>query len=206
MPNLQFTPNLTNLIKKSLTAFSENHNRIHIEAQFGYVPIEPGVMYRLKLIILSSDGDNLVLKIEASNLVYKGLYCNRPPIQIRCCDIKQNDNLEEILRMSNEALKKIYICKMCFMPDILYSPDQTSDMCNECATYNSMLRFEIDDACSICQEEMTSLVTTLECGHLFHKRCINTYILTKAREVEEVPCPICRQEINHVYSKLYMPY
>lgn len=50
---------------------------------------------------------------------------------------------------------------------------------------------EEDDICVICQEEYNEtelLVGKLDCGHVFHEGCIESWLLKKNE------CPICRRE------------
>lgn len=50
---------------------------------------------------------------------------------------------------------------------------------------------EEDDICVICQEEYDEteiLVGKLDCGHVFHEGCIESWLLKKNE------CPICRRE------------
>lgn len=55
-----------------------------------------------------------------------------------------------------------------------------------------------DCDCSICLEEMTNF-KTIDCGHHFHKECIDRWI----RENENPECPICRAQIK-VHIPLYV--
>ena len=47
-----------------------------------------------------------------------------------------------------------------------------------------------DDHCPICIETMDT-ITTLDCGHIFHSKCINPWKSTGSRT-----CPVCRREMT----------
>ena len=49
--------------------------------------------------------------------------------------------------------------------------------------------------CTICMTENTKNLRTLPCKHVFHKRCITTWIKKEIRENHNPSCPICRTEI-----------
>lgn len=54
-------------------------------------------------------------------------------------------------------------------------------------------------ACSICLKDNNNLSETLECGHCYHKTCINESIKYSSR------CPICRQSIKKSEHLLKSP-
>ena len=53
-----------------------------------------------------------------------------------------------------------------------------------------------EDLCSICLEELSECsprhVRKLTCSHMFHKKCIDTWIWN-----EKTTCPNCNQEMIH---------
>ena len=57
------------------------------------------------------------------------------------------------------------------------------DQCKKCWIYD----YEHEEDCSICMEN-NYIWEKLECGHCFHKHCLNK--LTKPK------CPLCRNEYN----------
>lgn len=51
-----------------------------------------------------------------------------------------------------------------------------------------------EKVCSICLDEITTQFTsTLDCGHIFHSNCINTYIIKSKND--KCLCPNCRKSI-----------
>ena len=52
------------------------------------------------------------------------------------------------------------------------------------------------DICTICIDELSSLVRTLPCGHLFHKNCIDVWILEKHGK-----CPNCNSVVLYTEHK-----
>jgi hypothetical protein len=52
--------------------------------------------------------------------------------------------------------------------------------------------------CCICCENVKEreYIRELNCGHCFHKKCIDKWLLNSMREKETVTCPVCRTIIN----------
>jgi len=50
-----------------------------------------------------------------------------------------------------------------------------------------------DFNCSICLENRNNIIISLECEHIFHKNCIDTWI---SRNITPKTCPICRHELQ----------
>lgn len=52
--------------------------------------------------------------------------------------------------------------------------------------------------CCICCEEVKSseFIRELNCGHAFHKKCIDKWLVNSMREKETISCPVCRTVIN----------
>jgi hypothetical protein len=69
--------------------------------------------------------------------------------------------------------------------------------------------------CSICLEEInienyqhnkTDLVF-LNCDHVFHKQCLNTWVKTKVQNFNNPDCPLCRNKIiNNNFVKINIVY
>lgn len=45
----------------------------------------------------------------------------------------------------------------------------------------------VDNPCSVCLEKLSTDNTALSCGHTYHKKCIDEWLL------KSQTCPICRQ-------------
>ena len=58
---------------------------------------------------------------------------------------------------------------------------------------------EVDD-CVICMEEIRSRMhcTTLECKHIFHKKCIKQWLM---KDCQLPTCPCCRMDVRKSLSK-----
>ena len=52
------------------------------------------------------------------------------------------------------------------------------------------------EACTICIENLEKNITELECGHIFHSKCIIEYAATTANK--RIPCPICRAHVIEI--------
>ena len=70
---------------------------------------------------------------------------------------------------------------------------------------------ELPCECCICSENefnCDSMVTELECGHVFHNSCIRDWTETKPQG--DATCPICRNKIKHTdpiyFHLLFEPY
>jgi hypothetical protein len=52
-----------------------------------------------------------------------------------------------------------------------------------------------EDCCSVCTEDYTDedQTVTTECNHLFHARCLATWVKTKNT------CPICRKSLVNLF-------
>jgi len=55
-----------------------------------------------------------------------------------------------------------------------------------------------DLECCICCENVkkNEYIRELNCGHIFHKKCIDKWLLASMKEKENVNCPMCRTTIN----------
>lgn len=51
---------------------------------------------------------------------------------------------------------------------------------------------EIDTTCSICYEDADY---QLNCGHIFHKRCIKQWLQKQRLQKQQRTCPMCRAPI-----------
>ena len=59
--------------------------------------------------------------------------------------------------------------------------------------YNNIIKEEniIEDTCNICHFKTTENKIKLSCGHIFHKKCLSTWLITKSNT-----CPMCKQEVH----------
>ena len=56
--------------------------------------------------------------------------------------------------------------------------------------------------CVICIEELTDKgIIKVECEHIFHKKCFNTYVEHKIKDRLGITCPLCRKEIEVKLTK-----
>lgn len=55
-----------------------------------------------------------------------------------------------------------------------------------------------DIECCICCENVkkNEYIRELNCGHTFHKKCIDKWLISSMKEKENVSCPMCRTTIN----------
>ena len=61
--------------------------------------------------------------------------------------------------------------------------------------------------CSICFEEVKKNQVTLNCGHVFHKKCLQPWIKQKICNNENPSCPTCRDIIyNKSHKERYIVY
>ena len=56
-----------------------------------------------------------------------------------------------------------------------------------------------NEMCIICFEKyhQQQEIRTLNCGHNYHKECIDTWLYPKYYEDLELDCPLCRQDTLH---------
>jgi len=52
--------------------------------------------------------------------------------------------------------------------------------------------------CPICYNKIKSseYIRELHCNHIFHKKCIDKWLLLSMKSKETINCPICRKIIN----------
>jgi hypothetical protein len=57
---------------------------------------------------------------------------------------------------------------------------------------------DLEIECCICCEKVKKkeYIRELNCGHSFHKKCIDKWLLHTMKTKETVNCPICRSNIN----------
>ena len=58
--------------------------------------------------------------------------------------------------------------------------------------YNNENKYDI---CTICLEINDNKSTQLECGHIYHKKCIKEWIKTTRNQNLEINCPLCKVNI-----------
>jgi hypothetical protein len=63
-------------------------------------------------------------------------------------------------------------------------------MLYESSDFSRMQIFYEAPACPICLEEMTGSISSLACGHCFHRKCIESHLAISSN------CPYCREEVE----------
>lgn len=56
-----------------------------------------------------------------------------------------------------------------------------------------------NENCSICLDKITDNIDdmlVLPCNHVFHKNCINNWIIYKLNDNTRPNCPLCKQNIH----------
>jgi len=49
------------------------------------------------------------------------------------------------------------------------------------------------DKCSICLDEINNNTPNIECGHLFHRKCLKQHFTNQSNEYT---CPLCRKKLD----------
>lgn len=64
---------------------------------------------------------------------------------------------------------------------------------SDCNCYFNNTTIEKKDTCPICIKKFksNSKVLVLDCKHIFHKKCLSTWLITKSNT-----CPMCKQEVH----------
>lgn len=55
-----------------------------------------------------------------------------------------------------------------------------------------LISLSIDIECSICYEEITNNASKLDCGHIYHKECIDKWLQVNST------CPYCRHSLSSI--------
>ena len=56
---------------------------------------------------------------------------------------------------------------------------------------------KLDSECSICIDKDESKAVKLECGHCFHKECLDKWVKECIFNIDGVPrCPLCNEKIK----------
>ncbi len=100
------------------------------------------------------------------------------------CKKKYNElfNVRPILPIKNDKLSKQYVNKM-----------KSNNKSNFIEHYNTSQ--DVDMTCGICMDEMNinrQKIIYLNCGHIFHHKCIQSWVKTNIRNGETPSCPKCR--------------
>ncbi len=64
-------------------------------------------------------------------------------------------------------------------------------MCIIFSTISNVFSSEGLGLCPICFDVIVNDILTLECGHQYHKSCINKWLIISQR------CPICQKPVSH---------
>lgn len=58
----------------------------------------------------------------------------------------------------------------------------------------------IDDVCCFCLSSFTKeKCIELKCGHIYHKKCFDTYVKVNKKYKKQTHCPYCDIIIDHNY-------
>ena len=89
---------------------------------------------------------------------------------------KIDENSKEHILFRNKKTKKVKYSK-------IYPLDE-----NECDKFN----------CPICLDSLIfrRVVLKTECNHVFHKSCLDDWILCQKLNEKKPECPICRKKFN----------
>ncbi len=78
----------------------------------------------------------------------------------------------------------------------VYVRDSIREVLRTCSTRCQARtgRIDVNDACCICTDEYESrqYVRKLQCGHIFHGRCVDQWF----RQSDHVNCPVCRRDFT----------
>tara|TARA_B100000674_G_C37525161_1_gene771233 strand:- start:58 stop:672 length:615 start_codon:yes stop_codon:yes gene_type:complete len=100
------------------------------------------------------------------------------------CKKKYNQlfSVRPILPIKNDKLSKQYVNKM-----------KSNNKSNFIEHYNTSQ--DVDMTCGICMDKMNisrQKIIYLNCGHIFHHKCIQSWVKTNIRTGETPSCPKCR--------------
>ncbi|PIN10359.1 hypothetical protein CDL12_17049 [Handroanthus impetiginosus] len=88
--------------------------------------------------------------------------------------IQQPDHSDSIQAQQQTSTKHL---KTTSVPEVKTSADQ-------------------DEICVVCQDFLSQLeqdnIATLDCGHKYHKKCINNWLMQKNS------CPLCKAYVIHI--------
>lgn len=90
---------------------------------------------------------------------------------------------------SSEIEQKQCFCMKCSM-EYYHNIMQN---CNVCESTKS------NDRCSICLEDFQikkDIVNELDCKHLYHNKCLDSYVYKTIIDEKKVSCPLCRTNIR----------
>lgn len=159
--------------------FCRHHNRNQEEE------VETPVVARVQC-------KGLTLKRERCKKFCLGEYCN--------LHIGKEGNVETKVEKRNGAAnveKKVNEKKVkektrfCIAEGCAISVDDHSRDQNFCKKHKNQYRFECEEECPICTEELDpSQTKPLECGHWMHRSCLLQW------KSEESICPVCRQSFK----------
>lgn len=55
--------------------------------------------------------------------------------------------------------------------------------------------------CSICFENSDNKFVTTKCGHNFHKKCLDAYLIHQNKSQQNTNCPLCRTNLNTYFDQ-----
>lgn len=94
--------------------------------------------------------------------------------------------------LKTSVFKKIIFCKHCQERRV----HEDEDLCEECFIF----WYKHDDMCPICYDD-EGVFIKLECGHILHKKCWDTYIKESKKSdiaiaLNDMKCMLCRKSVE----------
>jgi len=143
---------------------------------------------------------NIVVDVDCVSL-------DRKSLSIICLNSLYDREPIPMSRISTNITNKMF--KIILDTDLIYNKDSYDYIMNlkssgwkniEQTNINFDTDFHMDSECDICSEQHNDTTIKLECGHLFHKECIMTYINNFVKDEHYISrklgCPYCTTDIN----------
>jgi hypothetical protein len=114
--------------------------------------------------------------------------------------ISQNEEILKVLSDNSKKKSNMFL-ELSFVPNDdninvkLFQKEDFRDFTKKLPKYTKIKTNEPNETCSICLEsyEEKTYKRKLDCGHHFHKKCIDKW-LKKCISDENLHCPICRKQ------------